>query len=327
MFLPQSDAIAEAHTSNTSEIERVDELIYTIGAFPVRADQMCDNVGMRRVLFERILSLYVSAGVLRKERRRYCSACESLIELDDDDICDSCEALFKQKAPDVFEVFVAADPIIRAEPGAETDGSMGEVVRIQFVAGDRRGTQRNLLQIPKEHRAIRTAIESAAHRDYFQVLDAIHAASLQDLGTLYTVNATIIHFGGHGDDRSLSFVLDQELLAQTVPVSADQLAAILGAFPKPIRLCVFNTCESAEISHGLVRAGVLEFAIGWRGKIADGIAIRFTEQFYRHVGNGLSVGQAFALAEACNRTGDSSAGAVLAAADGMNAREYSPLKT
>jgi hypothetical protein len=326
VFLPKSAAIAEEHRTIASHIALVDELIYAIGDFPIRVDQMCDNVGIQPIQFQRILMLYVAAGVLRKDRRRYCSQCESLIEDDGDEECDNCEATFKKQQPDVFDVFIPVDPVMRVDPEADSDGEEEIAIRIQFVAGDRGGGQRNQLQTPKEHRAIRDAIQSATYRDYFPALDAIHAASLEQLGALYTVNATVIHFGGHGDDRSLSFVLDQELLAQTVPVTADQLVAILREFPQRIRLCVFNTCNSAQIALDIVAAGAVDFAIGWRGRVPDAVAISFAEQLYRHIANGLSLGQAFALAEACSPTGNVSVSAVLAVADGLNARNYSPLK-
>lgn len=325
MYLPKSADIARAHASLGEQIQLVDDLIYTIGDFPIRVDQMSDTVGIQPPLFQRILRLYIAAGTLRQETRSYCARCEALVEGGDGE-CDNCEADFETHPPDSMEVYVPTDPVIRVEPEVGDAGETGVSVRVQFIAGDRGGAQKNQLQIPKEHRAIKDAIASATHRDCFPNIDAIFAASLDDLGNVYTARPTIIHFGGHGDDRTLLFVRDQELLADTVPVTADRLARILREFPEPVSLCVFNTCDSAAIAQALVGANVVDFAIGWKGKVPDPVAIGFAERLYRHIANGLSLGQAFGIAEACSFTGTAAIQAVLLCRNGLEPREHYPLK-
>jgi hypothetical protein len=324
VYLPKSAAIAEAHAAIASQIHSVDELIYTIGDFPIRVDQMSDNVGIQPPLFQRILGLYATAGILMKESRSYCARCETLVDPGDKE-CDNCEAEFKRYPPDSIDVYVPTDPVLRVEPRVTDDGAGGASVRIQFIAGDRGGGQKNQLQIPKEHRSITSAISGATHREYFPSLEPILAASLDQLGNIYTTNPSIIHFGGHGDDRSLLFVRDQQLLADTVPVSAEQLVKILRQFPERVSLCVFNTCDSVAIAETMIAASVVDFAIGWKGKVPDSVAISFAEQFYRHLANGLSLGQAFGIAEACSPTGNIAIEAILVCAPGLNPRNYSPL--
>ena len=246
MYFPKSAAIAEVHSTLAPQIELVDDLIYTIGDFPIRVDQMADSVGIQPPQFERILRLYVGAGILQSERRLYCRRCESLV---DEGLreCDNCEADFSVHAPDSIDAYVADDPVVRVEPDPERPEPNSVLIRIQFVAGDRGGTQKNQLQLPKELRAIREAIAAAEHRECVASDAAILAASVQDLGALYTTHPTVLHFGGHGDDRSLAFVRDQELLADVVTVTADRLVKILREFPDRVSLCVFNTCDSAQL--------------------------------------------------------------------------------
>ena len=102
MYLPKSVAIAEAHSGSEPEITKIDELIYTIGDFPIRADQMCDNVDIALPLFRRLLELYVREGVLRRERLQYCKQCDSLWEAEGNE-CDVCEVESSRVPPQLIE--------------------------------------------------------------------------------------------------------------------------------------------------------------------------------------------------------------------------------
>jgi hypothetical protein len=325
MYFPKSEAIAEAHPTICDQIRLVDQLIYEIGDFPIRIDQMSDNLGIDPPLFDRILGLYVDAGILRQGTSNYCARCEALAQPGDLE-CDNCEIDFKTQPPDTISVYLPTDPVIRIEPANQKPGRNALSVRIQFVGGDRGGSQRAQLQLPKEYREINDAIVSAAHRDCFAKVDAVFAATLDDMGTLYTSKPDIIHFGGHGDDRSLGLLQDQELLVQTIPVPADQLVRILREFPQRVWLCVFNTCNSAAIAQSVVQGSAVDFAIGWTGKVPDSDAIRFAARFYHHIANGLSVGQAFGIAEACNVDLPTATRVTLTHRNGLDARQYFPLK-
>jgi phosphoglycerate-specific signal transduction histidine kinase len=107
---------------------------------------------------------------------------------------------------------------------------------------------------------------------------------------------TILHFAGHGDDRSLSFITDQGLVANTTPLIGQQLVAILGNFPDRIRLCVLNTCNSATVAQHLVDSDVADATIGWPDKIDDAAAITFSRTLYSSLGSGLTLSQSVTLA-------------------------------
>src|SRR5207245_714677 len=116
-------------------------------------------------------------------------------------------------------------------------------VTILFVAGDRGGSQRNQIQIPRELDSIQNALRGCEHRDAISLANPTLAATHQKLTEAYRHRPAILHFAGHGDDRSLSFISDQGLLVTQIPLVAEQLAAILRNFPERIRLCVLNTCD------------------------------------------------------------------------------------
>ena len=298
MYLPQSVAIAEAHPASDPDITKIDELIYKIGNFPIRADQMCDNVDIAPAIFRRLLELYVREGVLRRDLLQYCKQCDSLWETDESE-CDVCEAESSRFPPQLIEVYVPVDPVLRSEIDEDEDQDQLTDVRIQFVAGDRGGGQRNQLQTPKEYATIKAVIQTTEHRDRLTAPHPVFAASIHDFGTLYTAHAAILHFSGHGDDRSLTFLRDQELLADTVALPEEQIVAILDAFPAKIPLCIFNVCNSLNLATALTVNGIVDFAVGWNGKVSDSTAIAFSRAIYTHLGNGLSLGQAFAIAQCC----------------------------
>jgi hypothetical protein len=171
---------------------------------------------------------------------------------------------------------------------------------ILFVGGDRGGGQYNQLQTPKEFESIKDAIRGSEHREDFNIASPIFAVTLEKLIASYRDRPTIIHFAGHGNNRSLSVIVDQGLLATETPVSADQLSTILKNFPQRVRLCVLTTCDSALIAQQLVTSDILDAAIGWPATLDDAEAITFAGLLYGRLGDGLSLGQAVDLAkQAC----------------------------
>jgi hypothetical protein len=328
MYFRKSVDIASAHKTLAKEVEQVDEVIFTIGDHPIRADHLSDSLGIDEDLLMRILELYVGGGTLRRETRRYCGRCEQLIDEEGSPReCDACETKFAKVKPDHVEVFMPVEPVIRVDVDVEDDSGEPIPVRIQFVGGDRGGGQKNQLQIPKEYSSIKGAIKSTDHSDRFDLVDPVFAAKMEDLSTLYTGNPRLIHFAGNGDDRSLSFIKDQELLASTVKVTAERLGKILKEYPSRVAIVVANVCDSAVIAESLTRTGTVDIAIGWEGKVPDSVAIGFAELFYTHVGNGLSVGSAFVLASECTVPEDAAYRGTIASRTGVDPKTYSLLST
>jgi hypothetical protein len=169
-------------------------------------------------------------------------------------------------------------------------------VKVLFIAGDRGGAQRNQIQIPREFDAIQNAIRGCEHRDAMCLATPLLAATHSKLVEAYRHRPAILHFAGHGDDRSLSFISDQGLLVNQAPLIAEHLASILLNFPQRIRLCVLNTCDSAAVAKHLVDTHATEAALGWPGKLSDMEAIGFSGAFYGRLGDGLTLIQSVTLA-------------------------------
>jgi hypothetical protein len=169
-------------------------------------------------------------------------------------------------------------------------------VTIVFIAGDRGGGQRNQIQIPREFDSIQNALRGCKYRDAISLAAPTLAATYQKLVEAYRHRPAILHFAGHGDDRSLSFISDQDVLVSETPLVQGRLSAILRSFPDRIRLCVLNTCDSEAVAKYLVDNHAVESAIGWPGKLADADAISFSGMFYECLGDGLTLSRSIALA-------------------------------
>lgn len=186
---------------------------------------------------------------------------------------------------------------------------------ILFVAGDRGGYQRTQAQIPREYNAIRDALRASKSEDAFEFAPPILGADRQTLVDAHRQNATIFHFAGHGDHRSLFLVLDQGAVVSDAQLLAEELEAILKDFPVRVRLCVLNTCQSSSIAKRLVESNVVDASVGWPSTLSDEAAIAFSKALYRGLCDGLGQTQAVTLASDASGGTDK---AILYTADGVD---------
>ena len=168
--------------------------------------------------------------------------------------------------------------------------------RILFVAGDRGGHPRNQAQTPREFTAIKETLRDSENRYAFELAQPILGASRDWFVEAYRQHPMILHFAGHGDDRSLSLVLDQGAVVSSTQLLAEQLSTILKNFPKRVSLCVLNTCESSAIAQSLTDADAVDAAVGWRDKVTDDAAIAFSGTLYGSLSDGLALEKSVTLA-------------------------------
>jgi len=213
----------------------------------------------------------------------------------------------------------------RAEPGA-SDAPVSvpprtlvaedrTSVRVLFIAGDRGGSQKNQLQIPNEYHAIQGALRACANRGVIALANPILGATRERLAEAYRERPTVVHFAGHGNDRSLAIIEDHGLLANETRLDADQLCDMLQTMQERVRLCVLNACVSVALAQRLVDANAADCAIGWPAKVSDSAAIAFSTALYGALGDGRSIGDAVTLARLACGTGDQP---ILVAADKMD---------
>lgn len=175
------------------------------------------------------------------------------------------------------------------------------------------------LRVGREQKRIRSAVESALHRDLVH-LDVRPAATIADLLDGVTrFRPHVVHFSGHGNETLIELEEERDEPHRGVIVSAAALSSAVRACDEPPLLVLLNSCNSAAQLPDLVRDEI-PLAIGMADKIDDGDAITYAAQFYAAVANGQSVGSSHNSARAALELGGL-AGAelpTLAAADGVD---------
>jgi hypothetical protein len=144
------------------------------------------------------------------------------------------------------------------------------------------------LRVGREQKRIRTAVDSALHRDQIE-LDVRPAATTADLlDGITKFRPHIVHFSGHSDHGLIEFEDELDEPHEGVVVSAEAFARAVQATDDPPLLVLLNSCNSASQIDRLV-VDVAPFAIGMADEIDDADAINYAAQFYAAVANGQSV--------------------------------------
>lgn len=147
------------------------------------------------------------------------------------------------------------------------------------------------LRVGREQKRIRTAVESALHRDQID-LDVRPAATTSDLlDGITKFRPHVVHFSGHSNDTFILFEDEKDEPHEGVIVTARAFANAIRATDDPPRLVLLNSCNSAAQIDDLVEQ-VVPFAIGMADSINDGDAINYAAQFYAAVANGQSINSA-----------------------------------
>ncbi|WP_114906674.1 CHAT domain-containing protein [Ornithinimicrobium murale] len=147
------------------------------------------------------------------------------------------------------------------------------------------------LRVGREQKRIRSAVESALHRDQID-LDVRPAATTADLlDGITKFRPHVVHFSGHSDDDLIVFEDEQDEPHEGVIVTATAFANAIRATDDPPLLVLLNSCNSASQIDALVEQ-VVPFAIGMADEIDDGDAINYAAQFYASIANGQSINSA-----------------------------------
>ena len=147
------------------------------------------------------------------------------------------------------------------------------------------------LRVGREQKRIRSAVESALHRDQID-LDVRPAATTADLlDGITKFRPHVVHFSGHSDDDLIWFEDEQDEPHEGVIVTATAFANAIRATDDPPLLVLLNSCNSASQIDALVEQ-VVPFAIGMADEIDDGDAINYAAQFYASIANGQSINSA-----------------------------------
>ncbi len=161
------------------------------------------------------------------------------------------------------------------------------MINIVFFASNPEGT--SLLNLDEEIRSIKQKIRASDHRDVLE-LESLWAVRPDDLlQALNEHQPQIVHFSGHGSMAGEIILMDSD--RQPKPVSPEALEMLFTTLKDNIRVVLLNACYS-EVQAGAI-AEVIDCVIGMSTAVGDEAAITFAASFYRAIGFGRSVQDAF----------------------------------
>jgi len=162
-----------------------------------------------------------------------------------------------------------------------------EKIKILFVSANPAGTQP--LKLDEEAREIEVKIRAADHRDSLELITKWAVRPDDLLQSLNQHRPHIVHFSGHGNPTEEIVLLD--VLGKPKPVSKEALVHLFRALKDNIRVVVLNACFSRPQAEAIT--GEIDCAIGMMRAIGDNAAITFAASFYRAIGFGRSIKEAF----------------------------------
>jgi hypothetical protein len=145
------------------------------------------------------------------------------------------------------------------------------------------------LALDEEARAIETKLRASAHRDAIQFRTRWAVRPDDLLQALNEDRPTVVHFSGHGSGAG-GIVLHDDVAGDRL-VAGDALKRLFTAIKDDIRVVVLSACYSMEQARQIV--AVIDVVVGMADSVGDGAARAFAAAFYRALGFGRTVQNAF----------------------------------
>jgi len=160
-------------------------------------------------------------------------------------------------------------------------------IKVLFLAANPQGT--SPLKLDEEIRAITEKIRASEHHD---LLDLVSVWAVRPDDLLQSLNEhkpQIVHFSGHGDLTGEIVLVDNKGVPKQVSTVA--IRALFETLKDNIRVVFLNACYSRTQAEAITNE--IDCAIGMKTDIGDQAAITFAASFYRAIGFGRSVQEAF----------------------------------
>lgn len=150
------------------------------------------------------------------------------------------------------------------------------------------------IMVDEEAREIFLRLQEGPYRDKFDVCiqTAVRAKDIQRLLMLYRPH--IVHFCGHGH-KTQRIILNNEF-GRGRTVDRQGLARVFALYRHHLRLVVLNACFTDALARSITSA--VDYSVGTGKAIGDKAGVVFAGAFYRALGFGNSVREAFVSAKA-----------------------------
>ena len=162
-----------------------------------------------------------------------------------------------------------------------------EKIKVLFLAANPIDTIR--LRLDEEIREISEKIRASDRRDSVELISRWAVRPDDLLQALNEHRPHVVHFSGHGSEGEGIILEDKN--GESKVVSKEAITTLFQTLSDNIRLVVFNACFSQEQAEGVTKS--IDCAVGTSRAIGDSAAITFAASFYRAIGFGRSVQEAF----------------------------------
>jgi len=263
-----------------------------------------EETGEMRRLRKQIEQLRLDESGLEKQRHQLEETCARAKRLVEDCQPENLrrEAIAVQQLANELEavgygpeVLVATPPsVFAAIEVMSRDGKLGihepasragdRPMRILFLAANPMTT--SPLDLEQELRSLDVELRGVEYRDQVSIR-TVHAAQADDLVShVRSERPTVVHFSGHGTAEGIILRNDE---GGCTTVTGSSLQRFFEG--RTVRLVVLNACYTEELAR-MISAAV-PAVIGTTKPLGDVAARRFTVAFYRALGNGHSIAEAF----------------------------------
>jgi hypothetical protein len=164
-------------------------------------------------------------------------------------------------------------------------------VKVLFLAANPVGTAQ--LQLDQEIRGITAKVRAAAYRDALELISCWAVRPDDLLQAFLQHQPHIVHFSGHGTRTDQILLQDQN--GQPRPVGPAALTQLFRTLKDNVRVVLLNACWTRPQAEALART--IDCTIGMNRAISDEAAVVFAASFYRAIGFGRTVQEAFDLAK------------------------------
>lgn len=161
------------------------------------------------------------------------------------------------------------------------------MIKVLFLASNPDSTQ--ALNLDEEIRSITEKLRASEYRDVLELVSLWAVRPDDLLQALNQHKPQIVHFSGHGSQQGEIILMDKN--RQIQPVSASAIKMLFTTLKDNIRVVVLNACYSQTQATAI--SEVIDCVVGMDKAVGDDAAITFAASFYRAIGFGRSVAEAF----------------------------------